>query len=328
MNFTKLYELVENNNTFILTVHINPDADAIGSQVALGKWLQHLGKDVRMINHSETPDSLLFLDEHKDVLQYNREEHDTLIGNADVIVFLDLNVASRVASMQPACLNSKAKKVIIDHHTNPEDFADLSYVFTEYSSTGEIVYDIIKNSDHNKITLEIASALYAAIMTDTGSFHYDRTTPKVHQIAAELLQIGVSPDKIYEEVYETGTLSRLKLLGYALTSMQQNATGEIIYMIITKEDLQRTRTIESDIESFVGYTLSVRGSKIGLLFYELEDGIKVSFRSKGKIPVNKLAEEFGGGGHLNAAGARIAKGKLSSYLEKIITRAEDYLKYF
>lgn len=328
MQFEKLLEIINNKNSFVLTTHINPDADAIGSQIAFAYLLKEYGKDVRLINHSATPYPLIFLDPENIIESFEAAKHNDIIQNTDAIVFLDLNVPSRVASMEEACRKSNSVKIVIDHHTDPEDFADLQYILTEYSSTGEIVYDIIKESGKSEIDLIPAIALYAAIMTDTGSFHYDRTTPKVHSIAAELLSLGVQPHKVYEEIYEKGSFSRLKLLGSALSSLRQNDTGEIIYMVISKEDLDRTGAVEADIESFVGYTLSVKGSKIGLLFYELEEGIKISFRSKGKIPVNKLAEEFGGGGHLNAAGARISNSDLNEFVRKAVNAAEKYLKYY
>ncbi len=327
MLFEKLLEVINKYNSFVLSTHINPDADAIGSQMAFYYLLKEFGKNVNLINHSETPYSLQFMDKGNVIEKYAPEKHNAVISSADVIVFLDMNSSNRVASMEDVCLKSDAYKIIIDHHTEPQDFADLYFVFTTYSSTGEIVYDIIKESGRPEIDKTIAEALYAAIMADTGSFHYDRTTPKIHTIAAELLECGVEPDKVYEELFEKGTLGRLKLLGAALSSLRQNNSKEITYMVITKEDMRINDAVEADIEGFVGYTLSVEGSRIGLLFYELDEGIKISFRSKGKIPANKFAEEFGGGGHLNAAGARLDNCKLSEYLPKVISAAEKYLEF-
>ncbi|RMD49003.1 MAG: bifunctional oligoribonuclease/PAP phosphatase NrnA [Ignavibacteria bacterium] len=328
MRFKKLIDIFESNNKFVLTTHINPDADAIGSEMGLYYLLRELGKTVHIINHSETPYTLKFMDDDEIIERFDPQIHDDVILNSDVIIFLDLNSSNRVASMEDVCLKSGAVKVIIDHHTNPEDFVDYQFIFTEASSTGEIIYDIIYESGYKITKLKTAEVIYAAIMADTGSFHYDRTTPKIHKIAAELLQLGVQPDKIYEELYEKGTLGRLRLLGSALSSLNQAHDGKLTYMVIKKKDLENNGAVEADIEGFVGYTLSVEGTQIGLLFYDLDDGFKISFRSKGKIPVNKLAEEFGGGGHLNAAGARLNGESMDDVIPKVIASAKKYYKYY
>ncbi len=328
MRFSNLFEIIDKNEKFVLTTHLNPDADAIGSQMGMYYLLEALNKDVYLINYSETPYSLRFLDPNNLIQEYSSELHDEIILNSDVIIFLDLNVADRIADMEMVCKRSKAVKIVIDHHTDPEDFADLQFIYTKATATGELVYDIIKESGKVKLTKQIAEVLYAAIMADTGSFHYDRTTPEIHKIVAELLTLGVQPDKVYEELFEKGTIGRLRLLGSALSSLKQNSTGEVTYMVITKEDLTKNGAVEADIEGFVGYTLSIEGTKIGLLFNELEEGIKISFRSKGKIPVNKFAAEFGGGGHLNASGARLKNSSLDKLIPEVIATAEKYLKYY
>ncbi len=326
IDFELLASVIRNNDNFVITTHVNPDGDAIGSEMGLYYVLKQQNKNVKIINHSATPYSLQFLDDQNVIEKYFPVTHDEIIKNADVIFFLDLNVLGRVVSMTEVCKASKAKKIVIDHHLDPEEFYDLAFTDKRVSATGEIIYDLIKKTNLAELNFEIAQALYASIMTDTGSFRYDRTTPKVHKIAAEFLSLGVDSEFVADQLFDKGSLGRLKLLGKALTSLSLNNNGQICSMVITKKDLEETKADESDIEGFVNYTLSINGVKIGLLFYELAEGFKISFRSKGNIPVNKLAAEFGGGGHLNAAGARFNGKKMNEYLPRVIERAEEYLK--
>jgi phosphoesterase RecJ-like protein len=179
-----------------------------------------------------------------------------------------------------------------------------------------------------QIDYELALPLYAAIITDTGFFRYERMTPKLHLIAAELLKAGIVPHEVTDKIYDQSRLSKIKLLGYSLSTMQISDTGNVAYMIITRELLDRSGALESEVDGFVNYCLAIQGVKVGILFFELKDGIKVSFRSKGIIPINKLAAEFEGGGHTNAAATRLFNTTLDQNLTKIIDRAEDYIKNF
>ncbi|MBU1100338.1 MAG: bifunctional oligoribonuclease/PAP phosphatase NrnA [Bacteroidetes bacterium] len=327
LDFTSLLEIIKKNNTFLISTHVNPDADALGSEIAMLKILKHHKKEVKVVNHSSTPYNLEFLDENSLIEKYEPEFHDEYILTADVIIVVDLNHLSRIVSMERVVRESNANKVCIDHHLNPENFTEHFFAGDEFSSTGEIIFDLIKEHNFVPMDLEIANSLYAAIMTDTGSFRFDRTTPKIHKIAAELLEAGVVPHEIHDKIFSQNNFGRQKLLGYALSSLQLNDTKEICYMVLRSKDLENNGAIESDLDGFVNYCLGIEKVKIGLMFFELPDGVKISMRSKGKIPVNELAGEFDGGGHLNAAGARIFDVKLDDYLEKVLVTAEKYLKY-
>ena len=162
-------------------------------------------------------------------------------------------------------------------------------------------------------------------MTDTGSFRFDRTTPRLHRITAELLEAGVNPQLVYREIYEQGKQSRIRLLGRALNSIKLNETGELAYMKILNIDLNETGTGEADVDGFVNYCLSIKGVKLGILFFEMDDEVKISFRSAGNIPVNKLAAEFNGGGHINASGARVENAGIDELINKVLKSAEKYL---
>ncbi len=323
--YKKFRKDLESSSKIVLTCHVNPDGDAIGSELALYYALKKMKKNVQIINHSETPYTLAFLDEGKIIQKYNHKIHDEIISNSELMVFLDMNVLNRVVSMVNICKKFKGKTWVVDHHTDAENFAGDYILNTNACATGEIIYDFFKKEKFVELDSQIAIALYTAIMTDTGSFRFDRTTPRIHRIVADLMEFGIRPELIYEQIYDQGEIGRLKLLGYALETLSLNSTKEICHMTISLKALKETGTDEADIEGFVNYTTSVRGVKIGMLFYELPNGFKVSFRSKGNIPVNKLAAEFGGGGHLNASGARIPNGKIKEYLNIIVGAAEKYL---
>lgn len=326
INFDKLADIIKENSSFILTTHVNPDADALGSELALYEILKQKGKKTFIINYSETPYNLGFMDPLGVIETYNPVKHDPVFETADVIAALDFNNPKRVIGMERVFTKSKSLKICIDHHENPSPFAAYYFNDTGYAATGHILYDFIKTTKIIELGFAVAQPLYAAIMTDTGSFRFDRTTPEIHLIIAELLKTGVSPFEVYDKIYDESRYSKIRLLGECLSTIRMNKSEEIAYMVITQKSLEISGAEESEVDGFVNYCLSVKGVKIGMLFFELKDGLKVSFRSKGNIPVNKLASEFGGGGHMNASGLRVFNASLNEFMPRVLDAAEKYLK--
>lgn len=326
--FKQLENIIRNNNSFLLTTHVNPDADAVGSEMALYHLLKRMGKDAVIINHNETPDNIQFLDPENVIQKFDRVNPQQIIDEIDVIIFLDLNQITRVASMTQKLRSSSKIKVVIDHHQDADNFADLMITDTNANATGEILYNFILQSKLTQIDYEIALPIYAAIVTDTGSFRYERMNPNLHLIASELLKAGIVPHEVADKIYDQSRLSKIKLLGYALSTMVLSESGNIAYMLITTEALENSGAFESEVDGFVNYCLAIKGVKVGILFFELKDGIKVSFRSKGMIPMNKLAAEFEGGGHTNAAATRLFNVKMEDYLKKIINKAEECISEY
>jgi len=322
IDFRKLEKLIKENKSFLITTHVNPDADAIGSEIAFYKVLKKLGKESKIINHSATPYNIHFLDTDNVIQKYEPAIHNNFIQSSDVLVALDFNKADRMVSMWSVFSETKSVKICIDHHEDPENFVEFKFVDSNYAATGHILYDFVKNTGIVDIDNELAAPLYAAIMTDTGSFRFERTTANLHRITAELLETGINPTEIYNQLYDESKLSKIKLLGRCLTSLSLIANNKIGYMIITQKDFNELNAIESDTENFVNMILSVEGVRIGILFIELKNGYKVSFRSKGKIPVNKLAGLFGGGGHQNASGARFRDSQMTKMIPEILKETE------
>ncbi|MFA7289641.1 MAG: bifunctional oligoribonuclease/PAP phosphatase NrnA [Melioribacteraceae bacterium] len=325
MTFVELKKIIQRYQKFIITTHVNPDADAIGSELSFYYLLIELHKDVRIINHNITPYNLKFLDSDSVIEKYNHEIHDSIIEEADVYVVLDLSAPNRIVSMEKSLLNFDKTKICIDHHENPDPFFKHVVGDTSYSATGEIIYDFIIKSEIVKLNHKIAYQIYAAIMTDTGSFRFDKTSSKIHRIIADLLSHNVNPTEIYDKIYDQSNFAKIKLLGEALTTLKLTKSKKIAYMTISSESLKRLGAVEDDVDGFVNYCLSIKGVVIGILFFELKDGFKMSIRSKGTIPVNKLANEFEGGGHRNAAGSRLFNVKMKNYIKPVLERAEFYL---
>lgn len=325
IDFILLQKLMNDNNSFLITTHVNPDADAIGSEMAVYLVLKELGKKVHIINFNETPYNIAFLDTDNVIEQYNSIKHDSVINSVDAILCVDFNRADRTVKMKKALVESSAIKIVIDHHQEPEEFADYLFIDTIYSATGEILYDFIKKTNIVKLSYEIVYPLYAAIMTDTGSFRFERTTPRLHRMIAEMLEFGVVPGEVYNKIYDESKFSKIKLLGRSLDSMQLAGKKQNVgYMVLTQKDFDETKAVESDTDGFVNFALSVENVTVGILFIELKDGFKMSFRSKGNIPVSKLAASYGGGGHTNAAGARFFNKKLNDILPEVLVKASVY----
>jgi len=310
---------------FVLTTHVNPDGDAIGSELALAAWLSDRGKDVAIVNVNSTPVVYKFLDPHSVIRVFDAERDAGVLHGADVIAIIDTNHPDRTIGMEPFITGSPAAKICIDHHLDPGDFAQEYFLDTDATSTGELLYRLLECDDDRNITPAIATALYCAIMTDTGSFRYPRVDADVHRIVARLIERGADPVEIYRQVYDRWSTGRVRLLGEALASLRLDGSNRIASIAITRDMLRRTGTSEEDTDNFTTYPMSIDGVTIGMLFVEIPEGVKISFRSRGDIPINLLAKEFGGNGHKNAAGARIPGQSVATVRDTILHAAEKYL---
>ncbi len=327
LNWERLRSKVQKSNYIIVSTHTNPDGDAIGSAIAFRDLCISLGKKCFIIIDSEVPSNLKFLDTDNSILVYDKSRDFQHFYSADLICILDLNDSKRLKSVQEPILNSSAFKVIIDHHIEPQKFADLYIVDTEIGSTGQLVKDFYSYFPDVLIKKHSATALYAAIMTDTGSFRFPRTNSTTHIHIADLIKCGADPVEIYEKIYNNNSLAATKILGEALCNIKTYLNGKLCIMTITEDMFRRTGAKNEDIDNFVEKTLSINGVIVGVMiaFVAGKDEIRVSLRSKGDFSVRDIASNFGGGGHLNAAGARLFAMNLDEAKSLIIEEVAKYI---
>lgn len=299
------------SNHIVITSHKSPDGDSIGSSIAMFELCKALGKKAVICHPDPAPDFLLWLPGANDILSF--EENENMVKenlqNADLIFCLDYNDASRVGKdMQPFLETAIGKKVMIDHHPNPSDFVAITLSESTICSTCQIIYDLIEYSENLELlNSAIGTAIYLGIMTDTGSFRFPSVQARTHQILGSLIENGVKHYEVHENVFDTNTLDRLRLRGYACSEkLEILPANQVAIISLTKEELQRFNHQKGDTEGLVNVALSIQGMRAAVLFTEGDGYVKISFRSKGKEnPINVLASEyFSGGGHANAAGGR------------------------
>jgi bifunctional oligoribonuclease and PAP phosphatase NrnA len=304
----------------VLSTHLNPDGDALGSELALWDILRAAAVEARIVNADPVPENLSFLDPDGCIFErYDAAVHDVVFAEADALVVMDLNAPGRLGAVATPLLAGPAPVYVIDHHLQPAPFARGYHVRTEASSTAEIVYDLLEEHPGTDIGHRAALGLYAGIMTDTGSFRFERTTPHVHRIAARLLEAGVDPTDVYRRIHDEYPMRRTELLGHVLADIRAEADGTVTTLAVTAELLARTGSSVEDVENLVHYGLTVRGVRATALLTELPDGIKISFRSRLGVTVNDVAAQFGGGGHAFAAGATV-RGRVLEDLRADVAR--------
>jgi phosphoesterase RecJ-like protein len=299
--------------TILLSVHISPDGDALGSQLALMLALEKMGKTVTAHNLDPVPEIYRFLP-HAGRIRTGRP----VTGRYDAVIVLDAEPprTGLFDSSPPANV-----LINIDHHvTNPAPWFN-TWLDPNASATGEMVYNLIRRLGV-PFDRDIALCLYTAIFTDTGSFRYSNTSPESMRISANLLEAGADPWLVTENVYESFAFRRLKLLGSVLTGMERSEDGRVAWVVVTDEMYRRTGTSAEDTDNFVNFVRSVKGVEVAILFRQIgAEEYKISLRSKGRVNLSGLAQSFGGGGHKNAAGGKV-QGSLQEATEKVVGAVE------
>ena len=308
-NIDKVETYFNRADKLVIVTHVSPDGDALGSSLGLFHFLAGQGKDVRVIVPNAFPDFLRWMPGAKDIVRYDKykEFADKLIAEADVICCLDFNALSRIDAMADAVRQSAARKVMIDHHLNPEPFCKVTISHPSVSSTFELIFRLIcRMGCFDDITREGAECIYTGMMTDTGGFTYNSNDRQIYFIIGELLSKGIDKDEIYRKVFNTYSEGRLRLMGYVLyEKMQVFPQFRSALIWLTKEEQGKFHYVKGDTEGFVNMPLQMKGICFSAFLREDTERkmIKVSLRSVGAFPCNKVAEEFfNGGGHLNASG--------------------------
>lgn len=321
----KIVQTIKKHEIFVLTTHVNPDGDGLGSEVAMYQALKRMNKKPIIINTSETPRQYQFLNKGRIIHTYNPARHDRIIKKADVILVLDISVSKRLDRMQPVVLTAPAVKICIDHHLDNDHFAQLTFADDKAPATAELIYNFIRQELKQKIDKSIAEPLYTGLITDTGNFRFNATRPETLRIAADFLQMGIRPNEIYSNVFEQGSINTIKLLGLLLERIKPECGSRFHWTYLSQDDFTATQTKPSDTEGFVDYTLKLENSVMGALFYETPDHYtKISLRAKGNVNVQKFAKGYGGGGHFSASGILI-KAPFMPTIEKMV---KELVKYF
>jgi phosphoesterase RecJ-like protein len=324
-----LKNLLSSPKNIVITTHRGPDGDAMGSSLGLCNLLQQIGHSVKVITPNEYADFLHWLPGNEDVIIYegNEEEADAITANADLIFLLDFSHLSRIATFADAVKKSKATKVMIDHHQDPDrEIAELIFSDTTACSTAQMVYEVMDAMEMTSyLNKEIAECLYVGIMTDTGSFKYASTTAKTHHIVAKLIAAGVENTKIHDLIYDNSSANRIKLLGYCLNEkLRLYPENNAAIISLTAEELTRFEFKKGDTEGFVNFALGIKGIKFAVFIAEKDGMVKLSLRSKGDFKVNEIANKyFKGGGHMNASG-----GISEVSVSETITKTEQIIKKY
>ncbi len=321
--FSEMNSLIAQKELFaagqkaIITTHFNPDADAIGSSLSLKNYLVKLGLDVEVWLPSTLPHHFLWMKGANEVFNFEVSDHkkhmQTTIEQFDWIFCLDFSGIQRLHGMAEMIQHATQPKVVIDHHLNPEDFGTYYFHDTRAASTCELIFEFIQQwNDGALIDTSIGETLYAGIMADTGSFRHPNTTSRVHQIVAELIELGVNTNMVHRKIFDSASIDRLKFLGHILCNrMEYLPDYSLTLMWITAEDQKQFNSQAGDTEGIVNYGLQIEGSVWSILLIERQDGIKLSFRSIEPFAVNQFAATyFEGGGHKNASGGRIPKSNI------------------
>lgn len=330
---TSISDLLSKEQKIVIISHKNPDGDAVGSSLALHHYLNKKNIPSTVVLPDQFPSFLSWMKGAEDVLTFDKQRSEVIdaLYHASIIFTLDFNDQSRVGpQMEKYLVNSPATKIMIDHHQEPKDYASFTFSDTSACSTAELIYGFIEaNNDVSLIDPSIAECIYTGIMTDSGSFRFSSTSSQTHQIAAHLIDLGLDHTKVHELVYDVNTPDRLRLLGYTLNEKLEIFPDIAFAMIhLTKDEMLSHNTLKGYTEGFVNYALSIQGIKAAAFVKEDDQIVKISFRSKGDIPVNEFAgAHFSGGGHINAAGGK-TEVSVEETLEKIKTHIIPFMKKY
>lgn len=309
-------ETMEAASKIVLTTHVQPDGDGIGSEVALARYLRVRGKEVTILNPHRTARRYRFLEPDPPILHFEEEIAATAtLSRADLLVVLDISVPGRLGRLARIVERRQPRTVVIDHHApGPDRIEGQDASDPTAAATGEIVWRLLSGWEEGAVTPEIATALYAAIAYDTGGFRYSNTRASTHRIAAALLEAGADREAVQGHLFESETEAHARLLARVLGSFERPGDGRVAWASISLEDLHEAGASSDDVEGIVEILRAIEGVEVGLLLKEVdEEATKASLRSSGDVDVQSFAARFGGGGHKNASGI---------YLEESLAAAE------
>ncbi len=304
ISWPRFTELVRSHDRFLLTSHIRPDCDALGSELGMAGVLEALGKNVLIVNAQKTPPNLAFIDPDHKLKTLGVDVEPFHLEGCEVLMVLDTSAWAQLGTMAEVVRSTKAHKMILDHHVGEDDMGAELFKNTKAEAAGRLVLEAARHLGV-KITPDIARPLFAAIATDTGWFRFGSTSDLTMRYAGDLIEAGAVPSEIYAALYEQDTLARLQLRGRILARTKTELDGRLAYTAALKQDFAETGALPSDTEDVINMTLAIAGTLVAVILVEQQNGgFKLSFRSRTpQVDCNELAKAFGGGGHKAAAGA-------------------------
>ena len=305
VDWARFCQVIKEANNIVLTSHIRPDCDALGSELGMAGVLRALGKKVRIVNGQATPDNLAFIDPEQEIMCIDQDIQPDEIADIDLHMILDTSAWVQLGPMADVIRNSSCKKIIFDHHQDEDDIDAELFKNTSAEAVGRMVVEAAEHLGV-ELTPEISMPLFAAISTDTGWFRFPSVTEITYEIAAKLVRGGAVPANIYGDLYERETVGRVRLRGIVLSRIKVELEGRLAYTHILREDYEETGAHPTDTEDLINLALRIEGTKFAVIMIEqVTGGFKMSFRSRCGVPCNEVAAHFGGGGHKAAAGAFI-----------------------
>ncbi len=296
-------QLVHDHQRFILTSHIRPDCDALGSELGMAGVLRAVGKDVLIVNGQETPPNLEFIDPENEIRTIDVNITEAELADREVLIVLDTSAWVQLGAMADVVKRFQGKRAIVDHHVSEDDLQATPFKNTKAEATGRLVMEAAKALDV-QLTQEMATPLFAAIATDTGWFRFPSASDGTYRLGAELIEAGAKPPQIFAKLYERDTAGRVRLRGQILARLEVELDGRLVHAYVEGTDFEQLNALPSDTEDVINMTLAVQGTEVAVICIEQpQGGVKVSFRSRGKMDCSEMAGRFGGGGHKAAAGA-------------------------
>ncbi len=304
-DWSRFVEIVRSHRRFVLTCHVRPDCDALGSELAMAAILESLGKEVLVVTPFATPPGYLFIDPQRKFKQLGVDVSVEQLDSYEVLIVLDTTAWAQLGEMGDVIRASRLVKIVLDHHVSGDDLGAELFKDTSAEATGRLVVEAA-DALGVELTPEIARSAFAALTTDTGWFRFSSTTAETLRLAARLVEAGAAPDRLYQDLYEADTLARLQLVGRTMARTQTELDGRLIYTHIERADFDTVGAHPADSEDVINMTLAVDGTEAAVILVEQKTGgFKISFRSRCELDCSRVAEQFGGGGHKKAAGAFI-----------------------
>lgn len=322
LDWASLLDLLRSRERFVLTSHVRPDCDALGSELGMAGILTALGKHVRIVNAQATPPNLAWIDPHHRLESLAGGVKPADLADRDLLIVLDTSAWAQLGAMGDVAKGMRDRVLVIDHHVSEDDLCDLWFKDTSAEATARIVYEIGLRLKV-PFTEAIATPLYAGLSTDTGGFRFPSVSGESFRIAGRLVDAGASPTAIYRELFEQDSLARLNLVGRTLAGATTAHDGRVIFSQVRQQDIKEAGALPADTEDLINLTLAVKGTEVAAILIEQPDGrIKVSFRSRGPVDCSALAGRFGGGGHRAAAGA-IIDGPFEAVRDKVRAAVDE-----